>query len=206
MSILHVHKIQTGKVWVAANAENFYTYNMQVYTGKTDGPREKNKGLQIVKGMVCQTYGTRTGVTADNFLTSCELAYLSLTRNMTLVGTLRENKSEIPALFLSGKQKEVSSSIFGFSNDLTWVSHVPARNKAVILHSSQHHDDICMGEEKDHKSVIFMHNVIKSVFDVLDQLVREWTCMRSTTCWCSKLFSSFTDVAGVNSFVLWMLK
>jgi len=34
------------KVWVAASADNFYTYNMQVYTGKTDGPRGKmKKGL-----------------------------------------------------------------------------------------------------------------------------------------------------------------
>ena len=97
------------------------------------------------------------------------------------------------------KKKEVSSSIFGFNNDLTWVSLVPARNKAVNLHSSQHHDDICMGEEKDHKPVIFMHNVIKSVFDVLDQLARECTCMRSTRCWCLKLFSSLIDIAGVNA-------
>jgi len=92
------------KVWDAANAEKFYTCNTQVYTGKTDGPRKK-KGLRVVKGMVCHTYGIRTGVTADNFLTSCELASLSLTRNMTLVGTLRENKLEIPALCLSGKKK-----------------------------------------------------------------------------------------------------
>jgi len=46
------------KVWVAANAKNFYTYNMQAYTGKTDGPREKKKGLRVVKGMVCHTYGS----------------------------------------------------------------------------------------------------------------------------------------------------
>jgi hypothetical protein len=68
------------------------------------------------------------------------MANIFLTRNITLVGTLRANDPEIPALFLSGKQKEVSS-IFGFTNDLTKVSHVPARNKAVILHSSKHHDD-----------------------------------------------------------------
>jgi len=128
------------KVWVAADAKNFYAYNMQVYTGKTDGAREK-QGLRVVKGTVCHTCGTGTGVNANNFLTSCELANLFLTRNMTLVGTLRANEPEIPALFLSGKQKEVSSSVFCFTSDLTQVSHVPARNKAVILHSSQHHDD-----------------------------------------------------------------
>ena len=93
------------KVWVAADAKNFYAYNMHVYTGKTDGAREKKQGLQIVKGTVCHTYGSGTGVKANNFLTSCELANIFLTRNMTLVGTLRANKPEIPALFLGGKKK-----------------------------------------------------------------------------------------------------
>jgi hypothetical protein len=46
---------------------------------------------------------------------------------MTVVGTLRKNKLEIPALFLSEKQRNVHSSIFGFTNDLTLVSYVPAR-------------------------------------------------------------------------------
>jgi hypothetical protein len=57
--------------------------------------------------MVCHMYGTRKGVTADNFFTSRKPANLLLTRNVTMVGTLRENKPEISALFLSGKQKEV---------------------------------------------------------------------------------------------------
>jgi hypothetical protein len=53
---------------------------------------------------------------------------------MTVVGTLRTNKPEIPALFLSGMQQtDVHSSIFGFTNDLSLVSYVQARNKTVVL-------------------------------------------------------------------------
>jgi hypothetical protein len=33
------------KVRVAADAKNFYGYNMQVYTDKTDGAREKKQGF-----------------------------------------------------------------------------------------------------------------------------------------------------------------
>jgi hypothetical protein len=120
------------KVWVATDAKNSCAYNMQVYTGKTDRVREKKQGLQVAKGIVCHTYGSGSGVNANNFFTSCELANLFLTRKMTLVGTLWENKSEIQELFLSGKQKEVSS-IFGFTNDLTWVS------QETRLSSSVHH-------------------------------------------------------------------
>jgi len=80
-------------------------------------------------------YGTRRGVTSDSFITSCELANFLLSKNM-MVGTLRKNKPEISALFISGKQRDVHSSFFGFTNDLTLVSYVPARNKTAILLSS----------------------------------------------------------------------
>jgi hypothetical protein len=33
------------KLWVAAEAKNFYVCNMQVCTGKSDGVREKKQGL-----------------------------------------------------------------------------------------------------------------------------------------------------------------
>jgi len=70
--------------------------------------------------MVCHMYGTGRGVTTDNFLTSCELAnfLLSENMNMTVFEALRKNTPEIPALFLSGKQRTDHSSIFGFTYDL----------------------------------------------------------------------------------------
>ena len=79
--------------------------------------------------MVCQTYGTGRGVTTDNFFTSCELANFLLSKNMTVVGTLRKNGPEITALLLSGKQGEVYSSIFGFTSDLMLVSYVTSKKQ-----------------------------------------------------------------------------
>jgi hypothetical protein len=39
------------KLWVAADAKKLHAYDMHVYTGKTDGARQKNKGLRVVKGL-----------------------------------------------------------------------------------------------------------------------------------------------------------
>ena len=39
------------KLWVAADAKNFCACNMQVYTGKNDGVREKKQDLQVVTCM-----------------------------------------------------------------------------------------------------------------------------------------------------------
>jgi len=63
---------------------------MQVQTGKSNGIREKKQDLRVVKVMVCHMYGTGRGVTSNNFFTSCELANFLLTKNMTLIGTLKE--------------------------------------------------------------------------------------------------------------------
>ena len=96
------------ELWVTDEAKNFYVCNMQVYTVKSDGVREKKQGLQVVKDMVRHLHGTGRGVTTDNLFTSCELANLLLTKNMAVVVTLRKTKPEIPALYLSGKNKEMS--------------------------------------------------------------------------------------------------
>jgi hypothetical protein len=61
---------------------------------------------------------------------------------MTPGGKQRNNESEIPALFLSGKQRESYTYIFIYISDPTLILNEPARNKAVSLLSSQHHDDI----------------------------------------------------------------
>jgi hypothetical protein len=130
---------------------------MQVYTAKNDGVREKEQGLRVPKDMDCHHYRSRRGVITDDFFTSYELANFLLTKNMTLIGKLRKNKLEIPALFLNGKPRHVRSFIFACTNDLTLVQYVPARNKILILLLSGHDDDTYMGEGKEQKPEIIMH-------------------------------------------------
>jgi len=77
---------------------------------------------------------------------------------------------------------------------------------AVIL-SSQRHDDTCMGKEKDHKPKVIVHyNATKSGIDILDKLVREYNCTRSTSSTNLELFLSLIAATCVNAFILWMLK
>ena len=121
ISILHVYKIQTSKVWDQSIGccwcKKFLSPQHSSIHWQDWWSKVEEAGPLSCKATICHTYGTGTGVNTNNFLTSCELANIFLTRNITLVGTLRANEPEIPALFLSGKQKEVSSSIFGFIND-----------------------------------------------------------------------------------------
>lgn len=51
---------------------------------------------------------------------------------------MRKNKAEIPKEFLPDKTQQAGSVLFGFQKDMTLVSFVPKKNKAVILLSSMH--------------------------------------------------------------------
>ena len=115
--------------WAATDANNFYACNMQACTGNNGGVRAKKQGSQVVKDMVCHMYGSGRGITTDNFFTSCEIANFLLTKDRKVVGTLRKDKTEIPALFLVGKQRAVHSSIFGFTNGLTLVSNAQVKKQ-----------------------------------------------------------------------------
>ncbi|CAF4764725.1 unnamed protein product [Rotaria sp. Silwood1] len=95
-------------------------------------------------------------------------------KNLTLTGTLRKNKPEIPIEFQSNKNREVGSSLFGFQDDLTFVSFVPKPNKAVLLLSSKHHDTRV--DAKTGKPMIIMdYNKTKGAVDTVDQMCHKYT-------------------------------
>ena len=126
------------KVWVMSCSETFYLKNFDVYLGKL-GSREVNQGKRVVlqlSSCLSQEYN----ITVDNFFTSFPLASELLLKNITLLGTLRQNKKSIPKELLPSKTRKVFSTEFRFSDNFYLVSYVPKKNKAVILLSSSYPD------------------------------------------------------------------
>lgn len=92
--------------------------------------------------MLCEPFErTNRNVTFGNYFTSFELAQTLLSKGLTCVGTLRKNKRCIPANFLPHRVREVGSNVFGFRRNMTIVSYVPKKNRAVILLSTMHHSN-----------------------------------------------------------------
>lgn len=78
-----------------------------------------------------------------------------LKHKIILKGTLRKNKREIPPEFLPDRKREVHSSIFGFTKEISMVSYVPAKSRSVVVISTMHNDDLIYedtGEKKNQKS------------------------------------------------------
>jgi hypothetical protein len=59
----------------------------------------------------------------DNFFTSIPMALKLYEKNLAIIGTLRQNKPQIPEIFLPNTTKELFSSQFAFDQNLTLVSY-----------------------------------------------------------------------------------
>ena len=74
----------------------------------------------------------------DNFFTSYVLTDYLATKRLTVVGTLRSNKPEIPSELTKLGDRELHSSMFAFRDNAMLVSYVAKKNKIVNLMSSMH--------------------------------------------------------------------
>ena len=117
----------------------------------------------------------------DNYFTGVPLAKTMLQSKLTIFGTMKKCKREIPECIKPGKSRETKTSIFGFNDQLTMISYFPPQNKAVILLSTMHHEINI--DEEDHKKIpeiIKFYNKTKIGADLVDQMVGMHTCRRQT--------------------------
>lgn len=150
-------------------------------------------------------YGSNRNVTIDNFFTSILLAKELHSKELTLVKNLRKNKPEIPVEFQSNKNHDVGPSIFGFSDNLTLVSYVPKKNKAVLLLSSMHHDNkVDTGTGKP--NIVLDYNKTKGAVDTIDEMCHKYSVKRGKRLWPLCVFYGMIDAAAINVLILWKKK
>ena len=127
------------KILAICEANASYASKMQVYTGKnpTVG-REVNQGARFVQDLVKKIKHSGRNITCDNFFTSIQLAQDLLKKKLTLVGTIRKNKPELPPQFTVAKGRDITSTIFEFQNDAMIASYCPKKYCVVNTLSTMH--------------------------------------------------------------------
>lgn len=194
------------KLWVAADVETSYLLNIKPYTGKIVGNREINQAERVVTDLITPFYGTGRGVTVDNFFTSISLASKLLVNNITLTGTIRSNKPDVPIQFKKSPKRKVFSSMFGFSGDQTLVSYVPKKNYAVNLLSTEHYDTSLEDSDRKRPIIILHYNKTKGGVDNADKMTESYTCARATRRWPFKIFMDMIGMAALNAYIIWSNK
>lgn len=181
---------------------------MEVYVGKQpNGPyNQDNSANSIVKRMISPISKTGRNLTIDNWFTSVPLAVdLLQNHKITMVGTIRKNKREIPPLFLDTKKREVNSSKFGYNKECLLVSYVPKKNKNVLMLSTMHKQgdiDVQSGEQRK-PEVITFYNFTKGGVDVVDELKAEYSVARISCRWPLTIFFALMNIAGINSQIIY---
>lgn len=192
------------KIFWLCDAKSSYAVDGCVYTGrKPNEPVQRNLGANIVKELTQTVKNSSRNVTMDNYFTSVSLAEDMLQQGITIVGTIRQNKPDIPKELKASPSREVGSSIFAFKNDVTLVSYVPKRNRSVIMLSTMHHDkSIVEDHPKKKPEIITFYNSTKGGVDGMDQKVRYYTSKRQSRRWPFVLWTNMMDVAALNSYVV----
>ncbi|XP_042164360.1 piggyBac transposable element-derived protein 4-like [Oncorhynchus tshawytscha] len=190
------------KSWVACDAKSSYAWKMQVYTGKAaGGGPEKNQGMRVVLDLTTGLSGRN--VTCDNFFTSYDLGQRLLERNLTMVGTVRKNKAELPPALLESRGRQVLSSRFTFTPTATLVSYLAKRNKNVLLLSTLHTEGHISDRRDKKPDLILDYNCNKGGVDNLDKVVGTYSCRRMTARWPLVVFHNILDVSSYNAIVIW---
>lgn len=200
------------KIWMMCDAKTFYVKNFQVYLGKQNNQRDKNQSQRVVLDLT-QCLSKGSNVTTDNFFTSIPLAMKLLQRNITLVGTLRQNRKGIPHDMLSPiKTRNEYSTEFLFTDKLQLTSYCPKKGKVVMILSSSDPDtSITNSSDRNKKSsnsvddkkphIIHVYNKTKVGVDLFDNMTKIYSCKRTCRRWPQVMFYNIIDTALLNSFI-----
>jgi len=191
------------KIWMMCDCATKYMMNAKVYLGKENNKVACGLASDVVCTLIQPVSGQDRGgrnVTTDNFFMPVDLANQLKNKKLTLVGTVKQNKGEIPQRFKPARQRDENSSVFGFIKYLTLVSRVPKKNKSVILLSSLHHDLTICSDSGKPQSIEF-YNKTKGAVDMLDQMCAKYTVQRATCRWTMAMFYGMINIAAVNALV-----
>lgn len=192
------------KIFALVDAKMMYTWNMEVYCAKQPvGPYNiSNSPSDVVMRLMNPILGSGRNLTTDNWYTSIPLAENLLKNKITLVGTMRKNKKEIPVIFQQqfSKNRELNSTIFGFQKDLTLLSYKPKPNKIVILLSSMHHDAAIDESTTDARKpeIITFYNSTKGAVDTVDEMCGSYDAGRNNRRWPLTIFFHLINTAGIH--------
>ncbi|KAB0805147.1 hypothetical protein PPYR_02117, partial [Photinus pyralis] len=195
------------KILALCDAKLFYTSKMEIYVGtQPDGAyKVSNSPFDVVLRLCKHIFGSGRNITMDNWFTSIPLVKKLLDHNLTVIGTIRKNKRELPLEFSQPAERPQHTSMFGFSQGCTLVSYIPKKKKNVLLLSSMHDRDEIDSETYVNKPVMITdYNRTKGGVDTVDKLTASYNCSRNTRRWPMVVFYNLLNVAGINSQVVYV--
>ncbi|XP_067142487.1 LOW QUALITY PROTEIN: piggyBac transposable element-derived protein 4-like [Centruroides vittatus] len=193
------------KLVMAADVNSKYVINDIPYLGKGTDPQKQPLATFFVKKITSILHGTNRNITMDNWFTSVSLAdeLLKSPYNLTLVGTLRSNKREIPEKLKNSKLCAFGTSIFCYDGNKTLVSYKAKSNKIVYVLSTTH-DQPNINENTGKPQIIHFYNSTKGTVDTVDQMCSNMSINRKTKRWPLCMLYNILNLLAINSYAIYV--
>lgn len=167
------------KIVLINDATTHYMFNAILYIGTIDKDPNEAVPSYYMRKLSESIYNTGRNITCDNWFTSIPIVMkMKKDFDLTVVGTVRKNKTEIPANF-KNVPPEGSNSQFCYKDGMTLVSYNPKKNKIVLLLSSLHSVGK-MDESQNKPEIVLFYNKTKGGTDSFDKKCHDYTTTRKT--------------------------
>lgn len=190
--------------WICESSSGF-ALNGFIYTGRQpEQPIHHNLGPDIVLQLCEPFFGSGRNIVTDNFFTTHTLATDLLQHRLTLLGTVRVHRRDVPPYIrnVAGRPVHDSRFVFDHDNKIQIVSYVPKKNKNVVLLSSSHSGNQVIDDDLRKPELILDYNKSKGGVDTMDENVEEFTCRRKTVRWPLLMFYNIIDITTNNAYIL----
>ena len=176
-----------------------------IYTGKEEnGIVHRNLATDVVLELASPFFGTGREIVTDRYFTSHDLAVQLSEKKLSLLGTIKANRKEIPSQLRNVRDRQVHSTkaFYDHQNKIVIASHVPKKFKNVLMLSSSD-SEVRESDREDKKpDIILRYKCTKGGVDVMDACLEEFTTRRKTCRWPLLINFNMIDVGWNNAFLL----
>lgn len=193
------------KVFSLVDARTYYTSKLEIYAGvQPEGPFQVDNSTKAVSlRMFEHISNSGRNITMDRWFNSFALTEEAFTQHrLTIVGTLNSRAKGIPQEFREKNKRPIPSTVFGFGTYMTLASHVPKKNKNILIISSFHREGVIDESTGDaQKPIITFYNTTKCGVDV-NKMISSYSVARNTRRWPLVIFYGMLNLAGINAFII----
>lgn len=145
-------------------------------------------------------------ITADNFFTQLPIILDLKKKKTTYVGTVRNDRREIPPAAIQVKGKSLFESTFLIEeNGVLLTSYKVKPSKNVVILSSRHEYGYVpdINSVKKKANTVLFYNSTKFGVDSLDQMCKHSTVKSGVRRWPLACFFNMLDLLAINSYILY---
>lgn len=192
------------RIFTINDAMTHYVFNAVPYIPmKNQDPIENVPSFYMSK--LCENiYHTNRNVMTDNWFTSVSLARKMRDEyRLTMIGTLKKSKPEIPVSFKKISADKVNSQ-FCYRDNMTLVSYNPKKKK-IALYLSSLHKMGKINEIENKPEIVLSYEKAKNSSVTFDQKSSDYSVARKTARWSMRILYYILDQSNINAFILYSL-